>query len=198
MGLAKVQNVLAAQQSRVIDEAASPALVEAFNCLRVAITVYDFDQRLIYANQHFDYLFRDAAAPRIADRQTYERLLRLEVGGGEIAARGAWRRYRRLRRAPPRAIHRRRSSIRSTCRLADGRIIEIKARRTPEGGWIALWTDATMARHATSRLENAIELSADAFAFFDGKDRLVVCNQDFCATLRPHVPADARSGDSPT
>ena len=65
--------------------------------------------------------------------------------------------------------------------LSDGRIVEDQGARTPEVGWIALWSDATAARHATNRLEKAIEMSADAFAFFDRNDKLVVCNQEFAA-----------------
>ena len=180
MGLAKVQNVLAVPESHAIGEHASAALVEALNCLRVAITIYDSNQQLIYTNQHFGYLFRALPRRESLIGMSYDALVRLEVESGAIAGEahgGDVEGFLARRRAQftegdfhPLDIP-----------LADGRIIEIKARRTPEGGWIALWTDATQERHATSRLEKAIELSADAFAFFDRNDRLVVCNQDFAA-----------------
>ncbi|HEX4158223.1 MAG TPA: PAS-domain containing protein, partial [Rhizomicrobium sp.] len=65
--------------------------------------------------------------------------------------------------------------------LSDGRIVEIKARRTKSGGWIALWTDVTYARHSAMRQEDLVELSADAFAFWDRHDRLMLCNSAFAA-----------------
>ena len=66
-------------------------------------------------------------------------------------------------------------------RLSDGRVVEIKARRTRRGGWIALWSDVTYARHAQARLEDAVALSADAFAFFDHDDVLAMCNDAYAA-----------------
>ena len=60
--------------------------------------------------------------------------------------------------------------------LADGRIVAIKARRDQHGGAILLWNDVTDARHQFARLEEAIRLSADAFAFYDAKDRFVTGN----------------------
>ncbi len=180
MGLAKVQNVLAAQHARAIDEAASPALAEALDCLRVAITIFDSGQRLSYANQHFDYVFRSLPRRVTLIGKRYEELLRLEIDSGEIADEAHGGDVEGF-------IARRRAQLTDgdfhpfDVPLADGRIVEIKSRRTPDGGWIALWSDVTLARHATSRLEKAIELSADAFAFFDRNDRLVVCNQEFSA-----------------
>ena len=180
MGLVKVHSVRGVPESHDIGEHASAAVIEALNCLRVAITIYDSQQRLVYANQHFDYLFRTMPPRESLIGMTYDSLVRLELENGEIADEahgGNIEGYLARRRAQfsegdfqPLDVP-----------LSDGRIVEIKARRTPEGGWIALWTDATQARHATSRLEKAIEMSADAFAFFDHNDKLVVCNQEFAA-----------------
>ena len=61
--------------------------------------------------------------------------------------------------------------------LADGRILEIKARRDGHGGAILLWNDVTHERHQFARLEEAIRLSADAFAFYDAQDRFVTGNE---------------------
>jgi two-component system cell cycle sensor histidine kinase PleC len=61
--------------------------------------------------------------------------------------------------------------------LADGRIIEIKARRVEPGGTVLLWNDVTRDRHQFARLEQAIRLSADAFAFYDAKDNFVTGNE---------------------
>lgn len=180
MGLAKVQNVLAAQHAHTIEAAASSAVLEALDCLRVAITIFDSRQRLIYANQHFDYVYR--SLPRRSDLigRSYDELLQLEIDSCEIADEAHGGDVEGF-------IARRRAQFNEgdfhplDVPMADGRILEIKSRRTPEGGWIALWSEVTLARHATGRLEKAIEMSADAFAFFDRNDRLVVCNQEFAA-----------------
>ncbi len=41
----------------------TPDLLPALDCLRIAVTMYDAHEKLTYANQHFDYLFR-AMPPR--------------------------------------------------------------------------------------------------------------------------------------
>jgi signal transduction histidine kinase len=187
LGLVKVQSARAVPESHVVGEHASAAVIEALNCLRVAITIYDSNQILIYANQHFDYLFRSLPQRDSLIGMPYDALVRLEVESGEIADEAHGGDVEGF-------LARRRAQFNEgdfhplDVPLSDGRIIELKARRTPEGGWIALWTDATQARHATSRLEKAIELSADAFAFFDRNDKLVVCNQEFAAIYGRSLP----------
>src|SRR5262249_2357103 len=61
--------------------------------------------------------------------------------------------------------------------LADGRVVEIKPRHLPDGGAVLLWNDVTRERHQFARLEEAIRLSADAFAFYDAKDHFVTGNE---------------------
>ncbi|MBS0472289.1 MAG: PAS-domain containing protein [Proteobacteria bacterium] len=154
------------------------ALLGGLDCLRTAITMYDADERLIYANQHFDYLFRGLPARARLMGCAYGEIVALEAP--ELAddmLRDGLDAFVAERRAQltdgdfrPRDIH-----------LADGRILEIKSRRAPNGGWIVLWSDVTHARASYARLEAAIEMSADAFAFFDARDRLVVCNKEYAA-----------------
>ncbi|HEY0105764.1 MAG TPA: PAS-domain containing protein [Rhizomicrobium sp.] len=174
MALARAQKVPAPGEA--VPEAAS--LTAALDCLRTAITVYDASERLTYANQHFDYLFR-VLPPRAAlIGARYDEIVRLEALAGVIAPDA-------LAGGIETFVARRRAQLTSgdfrpfDLALADGRIVEIKSRRTPQGGWIALWSDVTAARQAMARLQHAIELSADAFAFFDRADRLVVCNKDY-------------------
>jgi signal transduction histidine kinase len=159
------------------DEAAAPALIEALHCLRVAVTVFDRYERLVFSNRHFNYLFRSLPPREELVGISYEALIRMEVAGGEIAPHEAAdlgalvaRRRAQLREGEYRPLD---------LALADGRIVEIKARRTRQGGWIALWSDVTQARHAQSRLHDALALSADAFAFFDQNDRLAMCNDSY-------------------
>jgi signal transduction histidine kinase len=133
------------------DDSAAPVLIEALHCLRVAVTVFDSAERLIFANRHFSYLFRSLPPRAELTGMSYEQLIRLEVAGGEIAPDEA--------RDLQRFIARRRAQFREgeyrplDIHLAGGRIVEIKARRTQGSGWIALWSDVTEARHAQRRIE---------------------------------------------
>ena len=173
-------------------DADSAPILEALDCLRVAITLYDSAERLIYLNRHFRYIFRSMPPEPALIGLSYEQLVRLELAGDEIdpaAYADGVDAFVARRRAQltagdfaPRDIP-----------LTNGRIIETKARRTTDGGWIVVWADATQARHAHGRLENAIELSADAFAFWDMDDRLVMCNPGF-AQLHGHGPNESLKG----
>jgi two-component system cell cycle sensor histidine kinase PleC len=152
-------------------------VLDALDCLRVAVTLFDSQERLVYCNAHYGYLFPSLPPAESLIGATYETLIRLEVEGGEIAdvhcadkenfieARRRRVEYGDFR---PFDIH-----------LADGRIVELKSRRTANGGTIMLWSDATFARNVLARLEDTVELSVDAFAFWDDADRLMLCNSGF-------------------
>jgi two-component system, cell cycle sensor histidine kinase PleC len=164
------------------DAGLSPELLEALDALRVAITLFDAHERLTWCNQHFNYLFRSMPPREQLHGRSYAELIRLEVEGGEVAP---------LDGDLENFVARRRAQLREgeyaprDIQLADGRIVEIKARRTRAGTWIALWTDVTHARHTFMRLEDLVELSADAFAFWDRNDRLLLCNAAY-ADLHDH------------
>jgi two-component system cell cycle sensor histidine kinase PleC len=161
------------------DAAAALALADSLDCLRVAVTLFDSAERLTFASQHLNYMFRSLPPREDLMGLSYEQLIRLEVVGGEIAAEEA--------RDPNAFVARRRAQFRDgvyaplDIPLADGRIVEIKARRTRDGGWIALWSEVTAARIAQSRLEEVVSLTADAFAFFDRHDRVTVANDAYAA-----------------
>ncbi len=176
-------------------EAESPEdgvdVAAALDALRIAITVYDSQERLVFANEHYARIFAGLSGRAALEGQSYEALVRLEIAGGLIAEAGDTEAYVALRKSQlrdgdyrPRDIH-----------LADGRIVEIKARRTRTNGWILLWTDVTEARHVHGRLESALALSADAFAFFDSHDRLAMCTPRF-AQLHGFASGDDLAGRS--
>lgn len=175
-----------------LDDVVAPTVIESMHALRVAITVFDSDERLIFANEHFNYMFR--ALPRRDELvgQRYEDVMRLELSGGDIAEG-------QTRKNLDELIATRRASLFHSdyaprdIPLADGRIIEVKTRRTPQAGWIILWTDVTAARHTMDRLNAAITLSADAFAFYDRYDRLTLCNEEY-ARLTGATAAEIKGG----
>ncbi|MGB8363216.1 MAG: PAS-domain containing protein [Rhizomicrobium sp.] len=149
----------------------------ALDCLRVAITLFDSDERLTYCNKHYNHLFRSLPPSESLLGARYEYLIRLELAGGEIAEAEALDAENFIAR-------RRQQLIEGDFRpfdiaLTDGRIIELKTRRMRAGGWIILWSDATCTRNLLARLEDTIELSVDAFAFWSDCDHLVLCNTAF-------------------
>jgi two-component system cell cycle sensor histidine kinase PleC len=164
-----------AQNLRGQTESADPArLLRTLDCLRAAVTIFDSSGRLAYANAHLNYIFRGLPPHQSLIGKSYEEIIRLELpeiapealGGGVeafVAARlgqlaeRAWAPY--------------------DLPLADGRILEIKARRDADGYVILLWNDVTEARHQFARLEEAIKISADGFAFFDAQDRFIAGNE---------------------
>ncbi|MGN6149653.1 MAG: PAS-domain containing protein, partial [Rhizomicrobium sp.] len=152
----------------------SPDVLPALDCLRVAITLFDADERLTYCSQHFNYIFRSLPNRESLIGLAYEDLIRMEIASGETSLDAGQdaESYVAHRRAQLRAGEYAPRDV----ELADGRVIEVKARQTPEGGWIVLWGDATHARHLLRRLEIAVDLSADAFAFWDSGDRLILCS----------------------
>jgi len=180
VGFANAQKVLAPDFAALDAAAQSPAVLDALDCLRIAITMYDAHGRMTYANQHFDYLFRGMPGRETLMGSPYGEIVRLEIESGEIGPEML------VRGVEPFVAARCKQLSSGDFRpfditLSDGRIVEIKSRRTRDGGSIVLWADVTAARTAFGRLEDAIELSADAFAFFDKTDRMVVCNKEFAA-----------------
>lgn len=61
----------------------------------------------------------------------------------------------------------------------DGRWMRISERRTPDGGYVGIWTDVTEIKRIGQRLQDAIDALSDGFALFDAQDRLVICNAAF-------------------
>ncbi|MGQ0677728.1 MAG: PAS-domain containing protein [Rhodospirillales bacterium] len=171
-------------------------IAAAFDCLRIALTVFDRDDRLIYANQHFRYLFRcfERIEPLLG--LSFEDILRATVTHGEVAEDDAardpegWivRRVKQHQSRPFRVFEQ---------RLADGRCLQIKERATPDGGSVLLWVDISEAMHQRLRLEDAVDGACDGFALWSDHDRLLSCNAHFARLfggaegLKPAADFDA-------
>ena len=148
-------------------------LLDGLHALRVAVTMFDVHGRLTFANAHLNYLYKLLPPYHQLVGRSYEEIVRMELP--EIAPLSLKEGVEafidlRLGQLAPRAW------APLDVRLLDGRIIEIKARRDGHGGAILLWTDVTHDRHQFARLEEAIRLSADAFAFYDARDCFVTGN----------------------
>ena len=164
-----------AVKSRAEDFEDAAALLGTLDCLRSAITIFGSDGRLAYANAHLNYLFRSFPPRGTLIGKTYQELIRLEIEGSEIAPEalaGGVKSFiaGRLAQFRPEEFTPR------DVALSNHRVVEIKARRTHDGRVLLLWTDVTGARAQLARLQEAVALSAEAFAFYDAKDRLILAN----------------------
>ena len=157
------------------DQEDPSALLRTLDSLRTAITIFDRRGHLVYANAHLNYLFRSFPPRESLIGKSYEDMIRLEIEGGEIATSalaGGTRSF----------IAQRLSQLRDDeyaprdVALRDHRVVEIKARRNPSGHTVLLWTDVTAARGQLMRLQEAVALSAEAFAFYDANDKLILAN----------------------
>jgi two-component system cell cycle sensor histidine kinase PleC len=162
-------------QAKGAQDRTDPAeLLDGLHALRVAVTMFDGNGRLTFANAHLNYLYRGLPLYSELIGRPYEDIIRLELP--EIAPatlKDGTEAFidMRLGQLAPRAW----APLDIT--LADGRIIEIKARRNGHGGAVLLWTDVTQDRHHFARLEEAIRLSADAFCFYDVRDNFITGNE---------------------
>jgi cell cycle sensor histidine kinase DivJ len=153
-------------------------LAAALDCLRIAITIFGVDGRLVHANRHLNYIFPTLPPVERLVGESYEELVRRELAGGAIAkfarphgdAAFIAARLEQLARgitAPHDLL------------LSDGRILELKARRDASGRTVILWSDVTQSRYHLGRLEEAIGLSADAVAFYDKNEYFLMGNERY-------------------
>ena len=162
------------------------ALLASLDALRVAVTIFDARGRLLHANAHLNHLLHSLPPHQTLIGRSYEEIVRLEIAGGEIAPAA-------LAGGVPAFIARRLAQLEDGAwapldvPLADLRVMEIKARRTANGTTVLLWTDVTAPRAQMARLEEAVSLSAEAFAFFDRHDKLIMANELYAQLCGVHA-----------
>jgi signal transduction histidine kinase len=151
------------------------SLLQSLDGLRSVITIFSSDGTLLFVNAHLNYLFASFPPHQSLIGKSYEELIRLEIEGGEIAPAS-------LAGGPAAFIAQRLTQLRERSwaprdiLLSDRRIVEIKARKSHDDCTVLLWTDVTAARAQMARLQEAVALSAEAFAFYDARDRLILAN----------------------
>jgi two-component system cell cycle sensor histidine kinase PleC len=170
----------------------APDVLAALDALRVAVTVFDSQQRLTYFNEHYHYLFRGVPRSDSLLGMSYAALVQREIDECQIAHSAMAHGEKDFIAARLRQLSAGGFAPHDVL-LADGRVIELKARRTRERGWIVLWTDATRERNLLHRLEDAIDLSADAFAFWNHNDTLILANTVF-AEMHGYPNTEAMAG----
>jgi len=152
-------------------------ILAGFDSLRTGFAIFDEDDVLIYHNEQFKYVYLSFQLIDELRGMRFEDILKMMIENGEIAGQEAlddpdgwikWRLEQHLKD---------RSKIEQ--RLTDGRWIEVKERRTPNGGVIGQWADITDAKRSETRLEDAIQCSADGFAIWDQAGHLHTYNETF-------------------
>ncbi len=153
-------------------------IINAFDQLRVAIAIFDKNDRLTYCNAHFRYIFLSFKTLGQIIGMTYGDLLRCKIDNNEIAGTDivgdpeGWiaNRLTMRRRARAEAFDE---------RLTDGRWIRINERMLENGSTIRMYTDVTASKVNEYRFLSAVEDSSDALAFWDQRDKLVMRNNAF-------------------
>lgn len=162
-------------------------ILQGLDALRVGIAVFNAEDRLVYCNQHYRYIYRSFARLEELPGRSFEEILRLLLDNGEIAGQEVledaegWI-TRRLAR------HHDRTPEPIVERLADGRWFEIKERPIPGGGVIGHWQDVTTQKTDHFRLRSAFESAADGLVMWDQSDHMVLCN-DLFLDLQHEGPA---------
>ncbi len=128
---------------------------KAFNSLRTAFAVFDSEDVLVYHNTQLHYVFHAFQDESQLLGKRFEDLARIKLDNGEIAGELAvadpdrWLSWR---------LEQHRSSHNTIeLRLTDGRWIEVKERRTPEGITVTQWADTTVCKGQELRLDEVIE-----------------------------------------
>jgi two-component system cell cycle sensor histidine kinase PleC len=156
------------------------AIVAALDTLRIAVAVFNDQDRLTYSNTHFSHIFPSFQRLGPLKDASYEDLLYYKLENGDIAGSQAindpegWVAHKlELRRNPTQTPFEE--------RLSDGRWIQINERPLKNGGTIRIYSDITAAKADQFRVLGAIEDGTDALAFWDQRDRLIIRNDAFDA-----------------
>ena len=173
-----MQNAGDRQKASVRKNFPAAELAVAFDCLRVALAVFDRDDCLIYANEQFRYLYRGIQAVEELVGLRFDQIMRLALDNHEIAGE--------LAVNSPEvwleefiALHRSKPFYAYEQRLADGRYLQIKERPTPDGGTVILWVDITEMMRERQRLEDAMQSVTEGFALWSQADKLIAHNDQF-------------------
>jgi diguanylate cyclase (GGDEF)-like protein len=165
---------------------AEALLRDVLDTLPTAVTAYDADERFVLANAAYAEIFPISASFSVPGRKL-EEVLRLSMAHGQYAdattpaEQDAWvaEHLRYFRAATPRSL-----------RLADGRIMQVRERRSPTGTLVTVRSDTTdlhaaeaKARREAEERERAEALLRDvldalpiAVVVFDADERFVLSN----------------------
>ena len=149
-------------------EHAHALLADAVECIDEGLALFDAEDRLIVHNRKFTTILPFLGAQRDLAGMRFEEMVRLALVAGAISDPKAltdpegWL-AERLR------LHQNPLFGALDLRLADGRWIEVKERRTDAGGIVGVWSDITELQRreaATIEAKNAAEIANRAKTTF--------------------------------
>jgi len=158
---------------------AQERFMAAIESVSDGFALFDADDRMVFCNTRFKAL-NPALAPKILPGITFEELLRDNIAANRILDalddEEAFIRERMAQHRNPTGplVQQRR----------DGRWLELREERTPEGSTFLVNTDITERKRAEKivrQLYSAIEVVAEPIALYDADDRIVFCNQTYRA-----------------
>ena len=175
----------------------------ALNNMSQGLCVFDDDRRLVLCNARYLMMY-DLKPAQARPGTGFLQLLQSRQKQGSFPCGATPEQYV----ADLEASLRSRSAWNKVTRLPDGRFIAVSNRLIPDGGWIATHDDVTDREELHARLEQQHELAmeqeerlrtrnlqfdmainnmSEGLCFFDGTQRLIVCNNRYMEMygLRP-------------
>ena len=169
--------VLAAKNAA---SAARAQMIDAIESTSEGFSLYDPEGRLILSNSAFRTMYGYSEAD-LANRPTVSRLVALDVERGVLTERAGGVDVRRQREA-----HFGSGTASLDLRFNDGRWVQIRDRRTSDGGTVSVHTDITERKHAYEELEEKeaqLRILLDNFPaavrYVDKERRFVLVNAKY-------------------
>ena len=154
---------------------ANRVLQATFDHMVQGVTMFDRDHKLVAWNKQFSVLL--ALPSELLSRETtYAEFIRYLAQRGDFGSG-----------SPDHHLEKRMAILDQPFvgerTLPDGTVLEVRRNPVPTGGFVTMYTDITLQRHAQAqielarnRLSDAIESISDGFALWDSEDRLVTFN----------------------
>jgi len=173
-------------------ERAELLLRDVLDTLPISVSVFDAENRFVLVNRAYREMFPVTAGFLVAGRKL-EEAMRLGVEHGQYghvpadeAGREAWiARHMEFFRSP--------TGVARTLHMANGRVMQVRERRSENGTLVSVRTDttemhaaeATARREAAERgraealLQDVLDALPNAITAYDSDDRLVMSNRRF-------------------
>jgi len=154
---------------------ANRVLQATFDHMVQGVTMFDRDHKLVAWNKQFSVLL--ALPSELLSRETtYAEFIRYLAKRGDFGSGN-----------PDHHLDKRLAILDQPFvgerTLPDGTVLEVRRNPVPTGGFVTMYTDITLRKHAQAqielarnRLSDAIESISDGFALWDSEDRLVTFN----------------------
>ncbi len=162
-------------------ERAEALLRDVLDTVPTAIAAYDADERLILCNRAYAELF-PVAASFVGPGRRYEDVVRHAVQRGQYAAAGTTPEEQEAWIAAQMAHHRSAGGER-TLRVADGRVILARDRRSDSGNLVCVRTDVTELTRTEALLRDVLDALPGAVTVYDKDERLILRNRAYSELL---------------